>query len=329
MRLHRTALALALTCSVAGATSLDFGVSYAPAGGTLGQDGLLRVGVTDLPFAGFSLMAGAGSRSLDASLGRSLVLPGLGVARVRADGAFLYGGGLRGGLTLGGTAGPVALTLSGSVWNAGAARFDPLARWAEVAPDLRDSGGSFGVTARYRLNREVVLNVNGTVSAQSSVLAQAEWRQDLLSYRAGVRAGQDVLGVTGGVTYADPDSGLNAALDALVGPDTLGLTGHVGLDGVLGDGSSVRVYAAYEPWRTTSEVLRIGAQAGLPVGPGTLNVEAYGGSRGSLTGLGYGVKVGFSLPLDPPADGGDAPTGSGTPDGAPGDAAPTDAPPAP
>jgi len=314
MQLNRRflfALAAVLTSSPAGATSLDFGVSYAPAGGTLLQDGLVRIGVQDVQLGGFGLAAGLSSRALDASLTRSLVLPGLGVARVRADGAVLYTGGLssvglRGGLNLSGTAGPVALTLSGSAWNASLTRFDPLARWAEVAPDLRDSGAALGASARYRLNRDTVLNVAGTLGGQSSVLAQAELRRGTLSYRLGVRAGQNVLGGLAGATYTDPDTGLSASLDALAGPDTLGLSGSLGLDGVLGEGSTARLFAAYEPWRTTSEVLRYGVQASLPLGPGTLSLEGYGGTQsggaqaggmGGTVGQGFGLKVGYLLPL--------------------------------
>ena len=303
------ALVAVLTSSPAGATSLDFGVSYVPAGGTLLQDGLLRIGVQDVQLGGFGLAAGLSSRALDASLTRSLVLPGLGVARLKADGAVLYAGGLssvglRGGLNLSGTAGPVALTLSGSAWNASLTGFDPLARWAEVAPDLRDSGAALGASARYRLNRDTVLNVAGTLGGQSSVLAQAEFRQGDLSYRLGVRAGQNVLGVLAGATYTDPDTGLNASLGVLAGPDTLGLSGSLGLDGALGEGSSLRLFAAYEPWRTVSEALRYGAQAGLPLGAGTLSLEGYGGTRsgdtggtGSTAGQGFGLKVGYLLPL--------------------------------
>ncbi len=296
----------ALTSGLAGATSLDFGVSYAPAGGTLLQDGLLRIGVQDVQLGGFGLAAGLSSRALDASFTRSLVLPGLGALRLRADGAALYSGGLRGGLNLSGTAGPVALTLSGSAWNASLTRFDPLARWAEVAPDLRGSGAALGASARYRLNRDTVLNVAGTLGGQSSVLAQAEFRQGVLSYRLGVRAGQNVLGALAGATYADPDTGVTASLDALVGPETLGLNGSLGLDGALGEGSTARLFAAYEPWRTTSEVLRYGVHASFLLGAGTLSLEGYGGTRsgdvqsggtGGTAGQGFGLKVGYLLPL--------------------------------
>ncbi|WP_407539008.1 hypothetical protein Q0M94_12620 [Deinococcus radiomollis] len=334
-RLHRTRTLLAstlavaaLTSGLAGATSLDFGVSYVPSGGTLAQDGLVRVGVRDFQLAGFSVAAGLGTRGLDAALLRSLVLPGLGVARARAGGALLFSGGLRGDLSVSGTAGPVALTLTGSAWNAGLTAFDPLARWAETAPDLREGGASLEAGARYRLNRDLVLNVVGTLGGQSSLLAQAELRADALSYRFGLRAGQDVLGLSAGATYTDPDSGLNAALDALAGPQTFGLSGHLGLDGALGEGSSVRVFAAYEPWRTTSEVLRYGAQIGLPLGNGTLSLEGYGGSRAqsspgqSLQGQGFGLKVGYVLSLDAaelPAtsDPVPAPTDTGGGEGAP------------
>jgi hypothetical protein len=296
-----------LGSGLAGATNLEFGVSYAPSGGTVLQDGLLRFGVSDVQLAGFGLAAGVGSRGLDAAVTRSLVLPGLGAARLRADGAVLYSGSVRGGLNLSGTLGPVALTLAGSAWNAAPSRFDPLARWAETAPDLRGSGAAATIAARYRLNRNLVLNASGTLGGQSSVLAQAELRQGDVSYRFGARAGQNVLGAAAGVTYTNPDSGLNLSLDGLAGPGTLGLTARVGADGLLGDGSSLNIYGAFEPWRTVSEPLRVGAQLGLPVGTGTLNLEGYGGTIDRAGGVGLGFKVGYLLSLDPaPAE--DAPS---------------------
>lgn len=334
-----TALCVApfLTCGLAGATSLEFGVSYAPAGGTVWQGGLLRLGVKDVQVAGFGLAAGLSGRAADASLSRSLVLPGLGAARLRADGAVLYLGGLRGSLNLSGTLGPVALTLSGSGWNADPTRFDPLARWAEVAPDLRGNGAAFGLNARYRFSRELVLNVGGTLGGQSSVLVQAELRQDALSYRLGARAGQDVLGVAAGLTYTDQSSGLSVSLDGLAGPGTLGLIGRLDADNLLGDGSTLSLYAAYEPWRTTSETLRSGLQLGLPLGPGTLNLEGYGGthqggSSGTLNpdvqGLGFGLKVRYVLPLDAPTPEDAQPTEGQPSESQPADPQPADPAPA-
>lgn len=302
----RRLITLAALCSgLAGATNLEFGVSYAPSGGTVLQDGLLRLGVSDVQLAGSSLAAGVGTRSLDAAVTRSLVLTGLGAARLRVSGAALYAGGLRGGLDLSGTLGPVALTLSGSAWNAAPDRFGALARWAETAPDLRPGGAAATLSARYRLNRILVLNASGTLGGQNSVLAQAELRQGDVSYRLGARAGQGVLGAAAGVTYTNPDTGLSVSLDGLAGPGASGLTGgltaRVGADNLLGDGSTLNVYGAYEPWRTVSEPLRVGLSAGLPVGPGTLNVEGYGGGTGRGGGVGLGVRVGYVFPLGVPA----------------------------
>ena len=286
---------LALSCT-AGATSLDFGASY----GTL-DGALLRVGVTDYALAGFTLGAGVSSRGIDASVSRAFVLTGLGAARARVGGALLYGGGLSGSLDLSGTVGPVALTFGASAWNAAPDDFDPLARWAQTAPDLRPSGSAFTLSARYRLSRDVVLNAGGTLGAQNSASVVAEFRQEALTYRLGLRAGESVLGVSAGVGYTDPDSGLSAALDVLAGPSTLGLSGNVSLDGALGDGSTLLAYAAYEPWRVQSQTLRAGVQASVQAGPGTLTVDGRGGWS-DMTGAGFGVRLGYTLPLDAPAD---------------------------
>ncbi|GAA0505153.1 hypothetical protein [Deinococcus depolymerans] len=116
-----------------------------------------------------------------------------------------------------------------------------------------------------------------------------------LTWRSGVLAGRDVLGLTGGLTYA-AESGLSVGVDALAGPKTFGVTGSLSAPDLLGDGSSVRLYAAYEPWRTVSSPLRTGVSASLPAGSGTLTLEASAGR--TLRGqAGFGVRVGYSLPL--------------------------------
>jgi len=278
---------LLLSAGAAGATSLDFGVSLSPQRGSL-----LRAGVTDLPLAGFTLGAGLSSRGLDFSASRALVLTGLGAARARVDGAALWSGGLRGGLNLSGTLGPLALTLAGSAWNASVDRFDPLARWAEAAPDLRDAGAALGLSGRYRLSRAWVLNAQGQLGGQPNVLTYGEFRRASLSYRLGLRAGEGVLGAAVGLSYAAED-GLSLNADALLGPDSLGLSASLGLDGRLGEDSRLRAYAAYEPWRRAevTAALRYGLEVSVKAGPGQLSLEGRGGSGG------YGARVGYVLPL--------------------------------
>ncbi|UBV41534.1 hypothetical protein LAJ19_07615 [Deinococcus taeanensis] len=130
-----------------------------------------------------------------------------------------------------------------------------------------------------------------------------------LSWRLGARAGRDMLAATGGVGYATP-AGLSLNLDALIGVSdwttaatfdarrSWGVTGSVGALDVLGEGSSVRVYAAYEPWRLASAPLRAGAEATLVAGPGNVTLNVNGGR--TLTGqTGFGVRVSYALPLAP------------------------------
>ena len=287
---------LLLSAGAAGATSLDFGASLSPQGGSL-----LRAGVGDLPLAGFTLGAGLSSRGLDFSVSRALVLTGLGAARARFDGAALWSGGLRGGLwsgglrgglNLSGTLGPLALALAGSAWNASVDRFDPLARWAEAAPDLRDAGAALALSGRYRLSRAWVLNAQGQLGGQPNLLAYGELRRGALSYRLGLRAGEGVLGAAAGLSYAAED-GLSLSADALFGPDSLGLSASLGLDGRLGEDSRLRAYAAYEPWRKAevTAALRYGLEVRVKAGPGQLSLEGRGGSGG------YGARVGYVLPL--------------------------------
>lgn len=116
-----------------------------------------------------------------------------------------------------------------------------------------------------------------------------------LTWRAGALAGRDVLGLTAGLTYA-AQSGLSVGVDALAGLNTFGVTGSLSAPDLLGDGSSVRLYAAYEPWRTVSSPLRTGLSASLPAGSGTLTLDASAG-RTRQGQAGFGVRVGYTLPL--------------------------------
>ncbi|MFC4455968.1 hypothetical protein [Deinococcus sonorensis] len=294
---RRLALTLGLLGTVSGAGAIQLDIAATASSAASAQ---LRFGVREYQAGSFTLGAGLSTSGADLSATRALVLPGVGTARAQASAGVLWSGGLRGALNLSGTAGPVALTLGLNSWTAALERFDPLARWAEAAPDLRSRGFSAGVTARYRLRRDLLLNLDSTLGGQSSVLVGAEFRRDALSYRLGARVGQQVLAVSAGVSYV-AESGLTVVADALYGSGTLGLSGSLELPDRLGDGSDLRLYVAYEPWRTVSEPLRYGVQANLSTGPGTLLLELRGGQ--SVSGQsGFGGRVQYTLPLGEDAE---------------------------
>ncbi len=309
-------MALALTLAgTAGATALDFGVSYhaGPQGGGWG-----RVGVSDLPVLGGRVAAGLSTRAAEVGYGRSLALPPLGVVTARADVAVAFGGGVRASARLGASVGPVALNLAGTGFSTSAGLTDPMALWNFEATDSRERGFNAELGARYRINRNLIAVAGGEFGGQNMGTVGVEGRRELtrtlpldegaqpgdepeteavgtLTWRAGVRAGKDVLGVTGGVSYA-AESGLNLGLDAVVGPKTFGITGSVDAGELLGPGSSVRLYAAYEPWRTASTPLRAGLIATRPLGGGEVGLNVSGG-RTSDGQTGYGARLSYTLPL--------------------------------
>ncbi|MFC4425303.1 hypothetical protein [Deinococcus navajonensis] len=120
-----------------------------------------------------------------------------------------------------------------------------------------------------------------------------------LTWRLGARAGQQVLGVTAGLGYATP-AGLTLGLDALVGPGTFGVTASLAAADVLGEGSSLRLYGAYEPWRPVSLPWRAGLEFSVVAGPGQLGLDLRGG-RSADGFVGYGARVSYRLPLADPA----------------------------
>ncbi|MDV6375207.1 hypothetical protein [Deinococcus arenicola] len=309
-----TALAFALAAT-ASATTLDFGVSY-HGGGQSGGWG--RVGVSDVPALGGRFSAGVSTRTAEVGYSRNLALPPLGVVTARTDAAWAWSGGGRVSARLGGSVGPVALNLGGNVFSASAAQIDPLAVWNSDATDSRERGLNADLSVRYRVSRTLIAVAGGEFGGQNMGTLGVEGRRELtrtlpldeaaqpgdepetepvgtLTWRAGVRAGQNVLGVTGGVSYAT-ESGLNLGIDALVGPKTFSVTGSADAGELLGPGSSVRLYAAYEPWRTASTPLRAGIAATRPVGGGEVGLNVSGGR--TLDGkTGYGARLTYTLPL--------------------------------
>lgn len=305
---RRALAAGTLLGGAAGAATLEFGVSYAAPGGLLP-----RVGVTDVDLGRVRLGAAASTRALEARLSGGLSLPPAGAVSLTGGAAVTYRGGVRLDSRASGTLGPVALNVGGSFFSAAATDVDPLAAWALTPTDLRARGWVADVTARYRVSRTLVAVAGGEFGVQPHALLGAEWRRDLtrtlpleegddpgaepltartgsVTLRLGARAGADVLGVTGGVSYA-AESGLSASLDALAGPGGWGAVGSLGVPGLLGEESSTRLYVAYEPWRRAAAPLRAGAEVAVPLGSGTLTTDLRGGSGG------FGVRASYRFPL--------------------------------
>lgn len=332
-KIKTLALGAALLGSSAGAVNLDFGVSYQVDTGRSGTAGnfwqyaAARVGVSEVSALGGTLSAGVSNRAVDLGYALGLSLPPLGSVSSRTDLALTWRGGLRLSSRATGTAGPVALNAGASFFTTSATAVDPLAAWTFAPTDLRDRGLAADLTARYRVNRTLVAVLGAELGAQNQGFVGLESRRDLtrvlapsegddptlepatertgtLTFRAGARTGQGVLGVTGGLTYAT-EAGLSLGLDALAGRGqtglgstgfTYGLTASVTVPEVLGEGSSLRLYSAYEPWRTASAPLRVGAEASLPLGPGQLSLDLRGGRSAGGT-AGFGARVGYRLPL--------------------------------
>ncbi|WP_246580376.1 hypothetical protein [Deinococcus aestuarii] len=329
-----TALALAALSGGAGALNLDFGVTYRSGGASVWDGGLVRFGVSDIALGRGTLAAGVSNRALEVGVTQGLSVPLLGAVAATADAAVTWGGGVRLASRVNVTLGPVALNAGGAFFTAGATAVDPLAAWTQAPTDLRERGANADVTARYRVSRTLIAVAGGEFGAQPQALAGVEWRRDLtrplppaegddpeagpatertgsVTLRLGARAGRDVLGLAGGVSYS-AESGVTLALDALAGTGaggaaTWGVTGSLSAPDLLGEGSLAQVYVAYEPWRTASAPLRVGTEVRVPTGSGTLSVDVRGGR---LPGgpAGFGARVGYTFPLGgPPEEPGEEP----------------------
>ncbi|MEF2280028.1 hypothetical protein V3W47_17175 [Deinococcus sp. YIM 134068] len=331
MKALLTTLAL-VSGGTAGAVNLEFGVTYRSGGVSLRDGGMVRFGVSDVTLGRGSLAASVSNRALEVGVTQGLAVPLAGAVSAGADAAVTWRGGVRVASRVSGTLGPVALNVGGTLFTTDATAVDPLAAWTLAPTDLRAHGANADLTARYRVSRTLVAVAGSELGAQPHARAGVEWRRDLtrvlppaegddpeadpatertgaVTLRLGARAGRDILGVTGGVTYA-AESGLTLGLDALAGLGTWGAVGSVQAPDLLGEGSLAQVYVAYEPWRTASAPLRVGTEVRVPTGSGTLSVDVRGGRlQGGATG--FGARVGYTFPLGgPPEEGpGDGPIG--------------------
>lgn len=295
--MKRVLMMVALLCGTAGAAQIGVEVGGGP---------FVRGSVSDLSAGDGSLSFGLSNRAVEAgyALGLDSLLGAagaVGTLGARLNAAYVFSGGVRLGLSANGTLGPAALTLAGAYWTAPARDQDPLAEFSEAGVSPRAQGWSADLGARYRLRRDLVLLGSGSLGAQPNLAAGVEYRSGAVSYRGGARAGAGVLGATAGLSYRT-EEGATLALDGLLGPNSLGLSGSLAISDALGDGSSLRLYSAYEPWRSDARPLRLGAEASLPVGPGTLDLAVRGGPGPAGMGeLGLRAGYRFEFPA-PPAD---------------------------
>lgn len=268
-----------------------------------------QIGISELPLGPGQFSASLSNRAATVGYRQSLSLAPLGALDSSAELARPWSGGLRLSSSVSGGLGPVALQVGGEAFSAPLSAVRPLDQWQERAYDLRSQGWNLNVDGRYRLDRRRIIGAGLETGGQTSVTAGLEIRptppqpnendEDAtstppnFSYRAGLRAGQNVLGVTAGLTLSN-EQGLEWRTDALAGTQ-FGITSRLSLPPV--QDTDLAFYLAYEPWRQTSAPLRYGAELSRPLGRGTVQVAARGGQRhDGQTGGGFEVR--YSLPLN-------------------------------
>lgn len=289
-------LLLILSNSAAHATDLQLSGQFSGS-----SSPVLEAAVTDLPTGPGQSRFSVSTHAVRAGYRQSLSLPALGAVQGDAELSHPWSGGLRLRGQFSGSIGAVALGIGGEAFSAPLSAEAPLAPWQEEARDLRPQGWSADLDARYRLSRFVTAHGHSELGAQANALAELEWRRaptadadpdNALLLRGGVRAGQEVLGLSAGVTYRT-GSGLDLSADALLGAQP-SLSARLNLP-PLGD-TELSAYASYEPWRRFSAPLRYGADLSRPLGRGQLGVSLRGGQ--GLDGQpGFSAGLRYSLPL--------------------------------
>lgn len=268
-----------------------------------------QIGLSELPLGPGQFSASFSNRAATVGYRQSLSLPPLGALDSQTELARPWRGGLRLSSSASGSLGPVALQVRGEAFSAPLSVIHPFDQWQETPRDLRPQGWNLNMDGRYRLDRRRIIGVGLETGEQTSVTAGLELRPTPpqpsendeetsstplnLSYRAGLRAGQSVFGVTAGLTLSN-EQGLEWRTDALAGTQ-FGITSRLTLPPV-GD-TDFAFYLAYEPWRQTSAPLRYGAELSRPLGRGTVQIAARGGQlHGGPVGGGFEVR--YSLPLN-------------------------------
>ncbi|PYE54387.1 hypothetical protein [Deinococcus yavapaiensis] len=257
-------------------------------------DPSVRVGISGLDIRGFDVGFGVSNVGLDLSVGRRLDLSALGTLSARTTIAATFSGAFNVVSTANGTLGPIALSSSLNAFTAPPSAFDPLAVFSYEPTPTLNSGLLFSATGRYRVQRDLVVGVSGELGADSGVSVFGEIRRDELTLRLGGRTGATATGLLVGATMRGETTTLG--VDALLGMNSVGVTGSVVVQDLLGENTSARAYLAFEPWRTAALPLRYGADVTLPVARGALTAGVRGGTGN------VGLRVSYAFPLGGPDD---------------------------
>lgn len=327
--MHKRLGLIFLVCSTAHATELHFGASYSH---TVAPFWTVQLGFNDWEVAQGSVNGELSNRALQLGYRRSLTLPALGGVQAQSSVALAFGevSGVRISSQAQAALGPIALNLAGSYFTAPLWTTEPLGQWAAEAKDLRPKGWNIDLEGRYRLSRERIVRFDGEWGNQANGFIGVEGRRDLLetsqmpatpenqplppsedewtdeelgdtpepekvatlTWTVGARAGQDVLGLALGASYALEATGITLAVDGLFGPKTLGVGASAFVPEALGEGSGMRLYAAYEPWRWNVATTRLGAELAWSLGGGQLLWDIRGGTGGFGTNVQYSWRLG-------------------------------------
>jgi hypothetical protein len=248
-----------------------------------------------------SLDLGLNIRALEGKVGRSLSVGPLGFAQADLLAQLAFpsmehplGGRLK--ATFSGTLATVALTGELSAWNA--AQMHPLDAYALEPESLAATGLKAALSGKYRLSRNQIITASLDASSTSFATASYTSISKETDWRLGAWLGQTQLGLApalvGGITQRFSED-VTAQADALLALNDQGVQYGIkasgSVFGVLPLESDLKFYAAFEPWRSSAQALRLGLETHTPLEWG----EVYLASSAGSGFFSLGLKVVYNL----------------------------------
>ncbi len=244
-----------------------------------------------------SLDLGVNLRSLEGKVGRSLNAGPLGFAQADLLAQLAFpsadhplGGRLK--ATFSGTLASVALNAELSAWNVSQSQMYPLDAYALEPENTASQGLKAALFAKYRLTRNQIITAALDASSESFASAAYTSISKASDWRLGAWLGQTQTGLApallGGITQRFSED-FTAQADALLAFSNqglqYGLKASGSLFGALPLESDLKFYAAFEPWRNTTQALRLGLETRTPLEWGEVNLASSAGSGFFSLGL--------------------------------------------
>ncbi len=234
------------------------------------------------------------------------------LGRASTDTSFelIFAGGVRFRTNLRGTLGPVALELDGGFWTASSYAAKHFIIFERNPEPVSTNSFLVGLSAQYRLSRNLTLKFGGRYVPESSRVTLAlENRSGAFTLSGGALLAPQTSGLTFGATvgvkFVPEDAPYRLGIEILLGGKPSGFTFGLALDASYDflnvdeeKTGNLTAFFAFEPWREDIALpLRFGTNLEFNLGPGALLASGFGGATNA--GIFYaGFQLGYRLNIE-------------------------------